>query len=122
MLKAIVFIFVLLFSSQVNSQQIIDKQIQIGLDKIYNFNWNAGFEAFNNVINKYPDDPRGYHYKSTIYLWFFLGNLNEVNLDSFNYYSDKSLELAELKRKKNPSAEIKLLNWIYILQQVYCRS
>ncbi len=109
MYKALPVLIVIFLSIQIYSQQSIDRQIQVGLDKIYNFNWDAGFEAFNYVIKKYPDDPRGYHYKSTIFLWYFLGNLNETNLDSFIYFSDKSLELAELKKKKNPSAEINYL-------------
>ena len=68
------------FSFVVNnySQQASDKQIQIGLDKIYNFNWDEGFRIFNSIIKKNPTDPRGYHYKSIIFLWHYLGNLNEV--------------------------------------------
>lgn len=96
------------------SQQLTDKQIQIGLDKIYNFNWNAGFEAFNSIINKNPDDPRGYHYKSIIFLWFYLGNLNETNLDSFNYFSDRALELSNLKLNEKTTPELK-----YLLGSIY---
>ena len=91
------------------SQQVTEKQIQIGLDKIYNFNWEEGFKAFNSIITKNPEDPRGYHYKSIIFLWYYLGNLNETNLDSFNYFSDKSLELANLKLTKKNTAELRYL-------------
>ena len=91
------------------SQQITNKQIQVGLYKIYNFNWADGFKAFNAIIKKDPDDPRGYHYKSLIFLWYYLGNLNEANLDSFIYFSDKSLELAEIKKKEKLSAELSYL-------------
>lgn len=114
MIKLLVITFVLLISVKILPQTTIDKQIQVGLDKIYNFNWEAGFEAFNTVIKKNPSDPRGYHYKSVIYLWFYLGNLREANLDSFYFYSDKALELAEAKIKKNPSAELN-----YILGSIY---
>ena len=61
------------------------------------------------LLRKDPEDPRGYHYKSLIFLWYFLGNLNETNLDSFIYFSDKSLELAEVKKKEKPSAELSYL-------------
>ncbi len=91
------------------SQQVTDKQIQVGLDKIYNFNWEDGFKAFNTIIKKSPDDPRGYHYKSIIFLWYYLGNLNETNLDSFTYFSDKSLELANQKLTQKTTAELKYL-------------
>ena len=103
---SVVFIFL---AVNLHSQQNIDKQIQVGLSKIYNFNWEDGFKAFNSIIKKNPDDPRGYHYKSLIFLWYYLGNLNETNLDSFIYFSDRSLELAELKRKQKPSAELSYL-------------
>lgn len=91
------------------SQQVTDKQIQVGLDKIYNFNWDDGFKVFNTIIKKHPDDPRGYHYKSIIFLWYYLGNLNETNLDSFIYFSDKSLELANRKITQKNTAELKYL-------------
>ena len=80
MLKYIVIIFIFLVCG-IFPQQLTDKQIQVGLDKIYNFNWDEGFKAFNSIIKKNPDDPRGYHYKSIIFLWYYLGNLNETNLD-----------------------------------------
>jgi tetratricopeptide (TPR) repeat protein len=96
------------------AQQASDKQIQVGLDKIYNFNWDDGFKIFNSIIQKNPADPRGYHYKSIIFLWHYLGNLNEVYLDSFTYYSDKAIELSEVKGKQKPSAELS-----YLLGSVY---
>ncbi|MBK7629575.1 MAG: DUF3808 domain-containing protein [Ignavibacteriales bacterium] len=107
-----VLLIVVLFASVTPilfSQQLTDKQIQVGLDKIYNFNWDAGFEAFNSIIKKNPDDPRGYHYKSIIFLWYYLGNLNETNLDSFIYFSDKSLELANQKLTDKTTADLKYL-------------
>jgi|WetSurMetagenome_2_1015567.scaffolds.fasta_scaffold17099_3 hypothetical protein len=115
-MKTIGLILIIFFSLVVNlhSQQITDKQIQVGLSKIYNFNWEDGFKAFNSIIKKNPDDPRGYHYKSLIFLWFYLGNLNETNLDSFIYFSDKSLELAETKKRQKPSAEI-----CYLIGSIY---
>ena len=110
-MKKIFFIlsFIVLLVSNSFSQQLTDKQLQIGLDKIYNFNWDAGFEAFNSIIKKHPDDPRGYHYKSIVFLWYYLGNLNEANLDSFTYFSDKALELANQKLTEKVTAELKYL-------------
>ena len=107
-LKFVSILFLLLISNTF-SQQLTDKQIQVGLDKIYNFNWDDGFKAFNSIIKKNPEDPRGYHYKSIIFLWYYLGNLNETNLDSFNYFSDKSLELAKQKLNQKITAELKYL-------------
>ena len=107
-IKFSVILFLLLICSGF-SQQVTEKQIQVGLDKIYNFNWEDGFKAFNSIIKKNPDDPRGYHYKSIIFLWYYLGNLNETNLDSFIYFSDKSLELANLKLTQKNTADLRYL-------------
>lgn len=112
--KFLILFITLFLQSQIFSQTSIDRQIQIGLDKIYNFNWEAGFEAFNSVITKNPDDPRGYHYKSIIYLWYYLGNLREDNLDSFYLYSDKAIELTEKKMQEKPAAELS-----YLLGSIY---
>jgi len=105
---------ILLFTSFSKTQQINDKQIQIGLDKIYNFNWQDGLSAFNTFIKKNPEDPGGYHFKSIVYLWYYLGNLNEAYLDTFNYLTDKSIELAELMKEKKQTAEL-----YYLLGSVY---
>lgn len=105
---------VILFYSFLPAQQSIDRQIQIGLDKIYNFNWEDGTKIFNTVIKKYPADPRGYHYKSIIYLWYYLGNLNEAYLDTFNYLSDRAIELSEKLISKKASADL-----YYILGSIY---
>ena len=105
-------LFLILISLLISSgfsQQVTNKQIQVGLDKIYNFNWDDGFKVFNTIIKKHPQDPRGYHYKSIIFLWYYLGNLNETNLDSFIYFSDKSLELANRKITQKNTAELKYL-------------
>jgi hypothetical protein len=109
MKKILSTVFVIVLLSTLNYPQVTDKQIQVGLDKIYNFNWEEGFKVFNTLIEKHPDDPRGYHYKSLIFLWYYLGNLNETNLDSFIYFSDKSLELADTKKQQKPSAELSFL-------------
>ncbi len=102
----LIFLFI---TSPIHPQQVFDRQIQLGLDKIYNFNWVKGKKIFNSLINKNPTDPRGYHYKSIIYLWYYLGNFNEAYLDTFNYLSDKALDLANEKAKSKPSAQLSYL-------------
>ena len=102
-------IILFVFSPLTFSQQLSDRQIQVGLDKIYNFNWKDGKKVFNSLIRKDPNDPRGYHYKSTIYLWYYLGNFNEAYLDTFYYLSDKALQLAKDKRNNKPAAEFSYL-------------
>lgn len=104
----------LLLTISIFPQKIIDKQLQIGLDKIYNFNWDDGKKAFNSVIEKYPDDPRGYHHKSIIYLWHYLGNFSETYLDSFHLFADKAIELAEKQKSIKSTADLN-----YLIGSVY---
>ena len=48
----LILIVLIFLSLNVYSQQVTDKQIQVGLYKIYNFNWEDGFKAFNSIIKK----------------------------------------------------------------------
>lgn len=100
---------IFLFTSFSFPQQISDRQIQSGLDKIYNFKWNDGKKIFNAIIKKDPSSPYGYHYKSTIYLWYYLGNFNEAYLDTFYYLSGRALELANEKNKDSKSSDLNYL-------------
>lgn len=110
----ILFIVLFLSSPFTFSQNPIERQIQLGLNKIYNFNWADGNKIFDKLIEDHAKDPRGYHYKSTIYLWYYLGNFNEAYLDTFNLLADKSLELANEKLKTKPTAELN-----YLIGSVY---
>lgn len=110
MKRVLSFIIILfLFTPFLYSQHFTDRQIQVGLDKIYNFNWADGTKIFNKLIKQDPKDPRGYFYKSIIYLWYYLGNFNEAYLDTFNILSDKTLDLANEKLKTKPTAELNYL-------------
>ncbi len=109
-----VILIIFLFTPLTFAQHFTDKQIQVGLDKIYNFNWSDGTKIFNTLIKKEPKDPRGYYYKSIVYLWYYLGNFNEAYLDTFNYLSDKALELSNEKINTKPTAELN-----YLLGSIY---
>lgn len=96
-------------------QQDIERQISKGLDACYDFNWDHAEQTFKLLIEKYPDDPRGYHFESSIYLWYYLGG-NDINdLDTFEVYSDKVLEMGESLLNKNEKNEMAL----YILGANY---
>ena len=110
MKKNILLTALLIFTSSITfSQARIDRQILAGLDKIYNFRWDDGLKIFNTIIKNDPQNPRGYHYKSIVYLWYYLGNFNEAYLDTFNILSDKALDLASDKMNENSSADLSYL-------------
>ena len=77
------------------AQAEINSIIQKGLDYSYNFQLEEAEESFQKLIDKYPNDPRGYHYKSGVYLWVFLSNRDDKSYSSFRKYSDKAIEKAE---------------------------
>lgn len=71
------------------------KSVKKGLEFEYNFKWNKAEGEFNNLINKYPSDPRGYHYLSGIYLWKYMSNLDKNDFKNFITYSDTAISMGE---------------------------
>lgn len=100
---------------QIFSQSGIESRILRGLDAIYNFDWKRGKEIFSKMIEDYPENPVGYHYHSLIPLWFYLGSYEQAYLDTFFIFSDKALDLAKKKEKKDSlNAELaNILGLIY---------
>lgn len=101
-------VIILLFTPLLLSQQYIDKQISSGLDACYNFNWEQADIIFQHLIEKYPDDPRGYHFKSSINLWYYLGGKDKNDLVEFEKYSDLALSKCETILDKNENNEMAL--------------
>ncbi len=96
-------------------QQDIERQIFKGLDACYDFKWEQADQIFKRLIEKYPDDPRGYHFESSIYLWYYLGGNDKNDLDTFEVYSDKALEVGEAILSQDDKNEMAL----YILGANY---
>jgi len=115
-MKSISILFLLLiYSSNLFSQSETNRLIKKGLECCYNFKWKEASDIFQKIINKYPDDPNGYHYQSGIYLWYFLSNKEENDLQNFVQLSDITIEKAETKLEENPNDE----NTLYILGTNY---
>jgi len=75
--------FILLFvitSTQVilpqnrNNFLQFEKQTLQGLDATFKFDFDKSEKIFNRLIEKYPDAPAGYHFKSIPHLWKYLDN------------------------------------------------
>jgi tetratricopeptide (TPR) repeat protein len=98
---------ILLFLSSFNFAQLdIEKEVFRGLEYCYNFRWGQANNEFSKLIDKYPDDPRGYHYKSTIYLWYYLSSKNTNDYKNFVKYSDLAIDKGENLLDKNPNDDI----------------
>jgi hypothetical protein len=85
-------IVLLALNGNVYAQFEINGAILRGLENIYNFNWPQAQLTFQRLIDKYPDDPRGYHYKSSIYFWYYFSNKDKADLQEFLDYSDTTIE------------------------------
>jgi tetratricopeptide (TPR) repeat protein len=114
------FLFLMLFCSQIiYSKSAADKEIEDlvvkGLDKTYNFKWNDAEQFFKQIINKFPDDPRGYHYQSSVYLWYYLSSKNKKEYNNFLDFSDLTIEKANKQIENDPENK----NLLYILGSNY---
>ena len=92
----------LLVNIQTSAQPIINRLVKRGLEYGYDFKWGKSEEVFQNLIERFPNDPRGYHYKSGIYLWKYLSNQNESDFKNFILYSDSSISIAQEILDKHP--------------------
>lgn len=87
------------------TQNDLDKSILKGLDHSYHFRWDKAEEIFQDIIEKYPERPEGYHFLSSIYAWYYLSSKNENDLDTFVTYSDIALNKGSKELEENPLDE-----------------
>lgn len=97
--------------------QSIPKQIKAGLELGYNFQWQKAEELFEKIIHEHSEKPDGYHFLSSVYLWYYLGSRNKNDFDDFLKYSDKAIDLAkEALENKSQNAYLNYLlgtNYMY---------
>lgn len=115
---SVLFLFILFVTKGIpaqNSAKEINNLISSGLEQSYNFNWNEAEEIFTKIIDKYPDDPRGFYYKSIIYQWYFLGNEDKKDYENFMDLSDSVIEKASALLETNPNN----VDILYLLGSAY---
>lgn len=111
----ILFLLLIIFVIQIHPQPRIENKVQKGLNAIYNFEWDKGAEIFNSLIEDYPESAVGYHYLSTIPLWYYLGSFSSEHLDTFFIYSDKALDLVKkIELEDSLTAEL-----AYMISAIY---
>ena len=90
------FIFLILFPQKDYPFSPTDKEIENmaiqGLDKSYDFKWDEAEQIFEKIVTKFPQDPRGYHYLASIYLWYYLSSKEKDDYSNFFKYSDLAIE------------------------------
>lgn len=107
------------FSNFLFSQNGLNAMIGEGLNYSYNFENAKAQSVFKQIIKKYPSQPHGYHYYSTLYLWKYLSNSQKDDLNLFLAYSDSAITKGKRKSELNSNdADI-----LYIVGASYaCRS
>lgn len=78
-----------------------EDEVLLGLNECYHFRWSKAEEVFQSIMNKYPDDPEGYHYLSGVYFWYYLGSKNDDDFEKFKKLSDDAINKAETRLDKN---------------------
>lgn len=71
-----------------------EKQLLQGLYSTFKFDFEKSEKIFNSLIEKYPDAPAGYHFKSIPHLWKYLDNKNDSDYVSFINLSDSTINKA----------------------------
>ncbi|MGE5432019.1 MAG: tetratricopeptide repeat protein [Syntrophomonadaceae bacterium] len=115
MLKKLLLVLFLFLTARVSAQNEIVASIYRGLGYSYNFQMKEAEAEFQKIIDKYPDDPRGYHYKSSLYLWAFIGNKDQSDYNRFMHLSDVAIEKAQSLLDREDNNE----NALYVLGANY---
>jgi len=110
----LIFIFIP-FNSTPQTQNALEKNILKGLEHSYHFRWDKAEDTFQDLIEKYPDRPEGYHFLSSIYAWYYLSSKNVADYDLFAVYSDSAIEKGIEELDKNPDD----YNLLYIIGSNY---
>jgi tetratricopeptide (TPR) repeat protein len=87
------FAFILL--GQISAFNSLDSLISRGISYSYNFEFEKADSTFQIVIEKFPEDPRGYFYLSQNHLWFYLGSRDKGELVTFSTFTDLAFEKLE---------------------------
>jgi tetratricopeptide (TPR) repeat protein len=102
----LLYLLLVLFVASSFAQSDIEKGVLRGLDYCYNFKWQKAEDEFQKLSDKYPDDMRGYHYRSTISLWYYLSSKSDNDYQNFVKYSDIALDKGAKQLDSQPNNEI----------------
>lgn len=94
-------LFFLLTLVSVFGQNDIDNQVSKGIELANNFQWDKSDEVFQKLIEQYPDDPRGYYFKSRNFVWAYLSNKSKADYNEFLRLSELAIEKAGSKLDAN---------------------
>jgi len=101
-LNVLLTIILVAFFTDVIFSQNINKNIKAGLEFCYNFKWKQAEDIFAKMAKDHPEKADGYHFISGVYLWYYLGNRDKDDFNSFVKYSDTAIVNAQAELEEKP--------------------
>jgi tetratricopeptide (TPR) repeat protein len=96
-------------SSQWIEDTLIDRRVQLGIDEIYNFEFEKAETTFDEVIKLRPDHPVGYFFKAMIQWERILCNFDDESQDDKLYdLLDGVIEMCDKRLDKDPNDVVAL--------------
>ncbi len=91
-------------SSQWSEDTLIDRRVQVGIDDIYNFEFERAEKTFDEVIKLRPEHPVGYFFRAMIQWERILCNFDDESQDEKLYdMLDGVVEMCEKRLDKDPN-------------------
>lgn len=93
MKKLVLFLFIFITALQATySQSNLQNQLQQGIDKVYNFEFDSAERVFNRIVDNYPNQPHGYYQLAQLHFWIFLGTRDPGEYIVFLKFADLAQE------------------------------
>lgn len=80
----------------------VQQQVLSGIDSMYSMQFDKANAIFTVLIEQHPNDPAGYFFRSTIYLWQYIFDKSDADLTAFIAESDRVIDKAEQTLEDNP--------------------
>lgn len=80
----------------------IKDRVIAGLDAMYSMKLSEAAALFDDLIAKYPTDPTGYYFRSSVFLYKNLFDYSDPDYKRFIVSCDKAIAVAEEAIRKNP--------------------
>jgi tetratricopeptide (TPR) repeat protein len=88
---------------------LVDRRVQVGIDCIYNFEFEKAEKEFDEVIKLRPDHPVGYFFKAMIQWERILCNFDDESQDDKLYEMlDTVIEMCEKRLDRDPNDVVAL--------------
>jgi len=89
--------------TQAQTNPAMRERVVAGLDAMYSMKLADAGAIFDDLIAKYPKDPTGYYFRSSVYLYKNLFDYSEPDYKRFMVFCDRAIGVAEEAIRENPN-------------------